>query len=268
MSTTRNDAVRAMLVERVRASRPHRWRLPLIGVGAFVVAGALTGGAIAGSLYLQSTSDRRDTEMLQSIGQIGYNRAVGDRVERLATGPTSLRLPERPGDRSAVVAIAGECPATTTLSVRVGTGPATDVPCGASATLVEPPGSGDVRDVTVMPDRGGAYTVWAVWAVPDPLPGPSAQQRDAVADGVVTRSEYLAAFNRYLGCMRALGHPYGPISTSSTTFLLGIPSSALMTSDRCAASEFDQVDALWQSEHPDGGAQQYDPATDDPRYAR
>jgi hypothetical protein len=100
------------------------------------------------------------------------------------------------------------------------------------------------------------------------------QQQEALADVVVTRTEYLAVWNRYLGCMRALGHPIDATTQTQMFVAVGIPGAAFEADARCYASEFQEVDGDWQTEHPSApgdnsfGSQTDDPSRDDPRYAQ
>lgn len=266
MTDTRNEALRAMLVERVAGTAPRRrWRLPVIGIGAFVVAGALTGGAVAGAVSMQERSDQHEVAAIVDGTAAAGNDLVGDPVQRFADGPTTLQLPPRPDVAGVRVVVGGQCSPDITLLVGAVSGSTTEVSCGQPAVAVGQPRADD-RTIAITPDRAGSMTVWAGWATPHREPGPSAQQRAEIADGVVTRSEYLAAFNRYLGCMRASGHPIDGVATSTTTFLWGIPESALRASDDCQAAEFSDTAAIWDAEHPGDGSAPYDAAADDPRF--
>jgi hypothetical protein len=275
MSVERDSAVRSLLVEQVVAvTRRGRWRLPLLGIGAFAVAGALTAGAVVGSGLLQQDVDPQDAAVLATSGIAPPVSFVGSPVVRVADGPTSLTLPERP-EGASVLVVGGQCGAPRTIRVSVSGGADTVLECGSPAAVVAAPatGSGAPTSLSFLPSDRGGSTVWASWARPAPMPAASQQQRDETEDGVVTRSEYLAAWNRYLGCMRALGHPIGQVAQSATVLSYGIPGAALDANDRCSAAEFQDVDTTWQSEHPldaDGVPTmglEYVPARDDPRYA-
>lgn len=277
--TTRDRALRALLVDRVdRSVRRRRWLVPTVGVGAFVVAGALTAGALVGTGLLQQSLSPEDATALVSTGAAGDVTLLGSPVVRLTDGSTRLTLPERPsGARD--VAVGLQCAPTGTATVTVarggdrgdGSGDATTADCGTAVTLPVGSAAGDRPTVRVDHD-GGAMTVWASWARPDPIPGPSPEQQDAVEDGIVTRSEYVAALNRYVGCMRASGHPVDLGDEQPVVFAIAIPSDAVQADARCGATESTDVDSMWQAEHPDAelystaAGAPYDPAAD-PRYA-
>ncbi|PYY33985.1 hypothetical protein [Curtobacterium sp. MCBD17_030] len=274
--TTRDRALRALLVDRVdRSVRRRRWLVPTIGIGAFVVAGSLTAGALVSTGLLQQSLTTEDASALVATGAAGDVMLLGSPVVRVADGPTTLTLPGRPSGARAV-AIGLQCAPDGTAAVTVGTSsddrgdPAT-ADCGTSVTVPVRSAAGDRPTVRVDHD-GGPMTVWAAWARPDPVPGPSPEQRDALEDGVVTRSEYVAAVDRYVGCMRASGHPVSLGTAQPVLFSLAITSDAEHADARCAAAELTEVDSTWQAEHLQAvsddtvGAATYDPAAD-PRYA-
>jgi hypothetical protein len=273
MNTTRDDALRALLVGRVTTTRRRRWRLPVLGIGAFAVAGALTAGALVSSGLLQQQADPIDAKSLIDTGAAGDVSFLADPVERTSDSETSLTLGARPTD-AAQVAIGAQCAPPRTVSVTVDGTHVADVTCGDAGRIIDLHGTTSTPTLDLTPSTDGGYTVWAAWARPDPIPGPSVQQQEALADGIVTRTEYLAAWNRYLGCMRAIGHPIDATTQTQMFVAVGIPGDDYQADARCYASEFGDVDGVWQTEHPSPpgddsfGAQNYVPATDDPRYAQ
>ncbi len=269
-TTPRDRALRALLVDRVeRSVRRRRWLIPTVGVGAFIVAGALTAGALVGTGLLQQSLAPEDAAALVATGAAGDVTLLGAPVVRVSDGPTSLTLPERPSGAQHV-AVGLQCAPTGTASVAVAGGVPTTADCGTSVSL--PVGADTAGRPTVRVEHDGPMTVWASWARPDPIPGPSPEQQAALEDGVVTRSEYVAAWDRYVGCMRASGHPVDLGPLQPVVFVSGIPTEALQADSRCGASELLDVNAMWQNEHPDAepytpaAGAPYDPATD-PEYA-
>ena len=255
-TTSRDDALRALLVDRVgRSARRRRWLVPTIGVGAFVAAGALTAGALVGTGFLQQTLAPEDATALVETGAAGDVTLLGAPVVRVSDGATSLTLPDRPsGAHHVAVGLQCAPPETATVTVGAdeGDGEPTTADCGTSITLPVGSSAGE-RPVVRVDHAGSPMTVWAAWARPDPVPGPSPEQQDAVEDGVVTRPEYVAAWDRYVGCMRASGHPVdlGPLQDPVVfaiadagrgrhrrTAGAGRPSCAMSTH-------------MWQNEHPD-----------------
>jgi hypothetical protein len=274
-TTSRDDALRALLVDRVgRSARRRRWLVPTIGVGAFVVAGGLTAGALVGTGLLQQTLAPEDARALVETGAAGDVTLLGAPVVRVSDGATSLTLPDRPsGAHHVAVGLQCAPPGTATVTVGAdeGDGEPTTADCGTSITLPVGSSAGE-RPVVRVDHAGSPMTVWTSWARPDPVPGPSPEQQAALEDGVVTRSEYVAAWDRYVGCMRASGHPIDLGPEQPVVFAIGIPVEANQADSRCGASELSDVDSMWQNEHPD--AQQYTPAAgarydpaSDPRYA-
>jgi hypothetical protein len=248
MTTARDQALRAALVADVeRSVRRRRWRLPAMGVGAFALAGALTAGALVSSGLLQQTASPQDAAAIVDTGAAGDVTFLGSPVTRVADGPTSLQLPSRPaGARS--ITVGAQCGSGhVTITVQ---GSRSEVFDCSSTSIGLPVPTASAPTVTFEPTHDAGITVWAAWTKPDPLPGPSLQQQLAMSDGIVTRSEYLAAWNRYLGCMQALGHPVGSPVQTSVIIATGIPGDALQADDRCEAAELSDVDGTWQTEHP------------------
>lgn len=274
-TTSRDDALRALLVDRVgRSARRRRWLVPTIGVGAFVAAGALTAGALVGTGFLQQTLAPEDATALVETGAAGDVTLLGAPVVRVSDGATSLTLPDRPsGAHHVAVGLQCAPPETATVTVGAGEGDGepTTADCGTSITLPVGSSAGE-RPVVRVDHAGSPMTVWAAWSRPDPVPGPSPEQQDAVEDGVVTRPEYVAAWDRYVGCMRASGHPVDLGDEDPVVFAIAVAAESAQADTRCGAVELGQVGALWQAEHPDAqeftsaAGARYDPAAD-PRYA-
>jgi hypothetical protein len=257
-----------VLVDRVeRSARRRRWTVPVISIGAFLVAGSLTAGALVGTGLLQQSLSPEDAAMLVQTGSAGDVTLIGSPVVRVADGPTSVTLSARPSGADAV-AIGLQCAPAGSATVTVTGGAPTTAACGTSITVpVE-----TKKWPSVRVDHDGSMTVWAAWARPDPVPGPSPEQQAAVEDGVVTRPEYVAAWDRYVGCMRASGHPVVLGPEQPVVFAIGIAVEGTQADARCGAAELTDVDAMWQAEHPDAqqfsaaAGARYDPAAD-PEYA-
>jgi hypothetical protein len=272
--TTRKEALRSALDQEVRRGNARRrWRLPLLAVGACTLAGALTAGAIVGGGLLQFTLTHQEAQDIVDSGSAGPVRFISAPVVRVTDATTTLTLPSRPsGD--AHLAFAAQCGGTRTVTVTIDTNTTRTMTCGDPATTLAV--DGRPRSITFTPSERGGLTVWAGWVRPDPIPKASAAQREATADGVVTRSEYLAAWNRYLGCMTAQGHSIDGSGQTTNLVASGIPSAAYEADAHCYPAEFGDVDGLWQGEHAQDhtstdevwGGLRYDPSTDDPRFAQ
>jgi hypothetical protein len=122
---------------------------------------------------------------------------------------------------------------------------------GGAAWGTQPTSGGGAHKVTIDTDPDMTHEVWTAWVKEPPLPDQSRQQQAELRDGVVTRQEYVAAFNRFLGCMAAGGHDVGGIEQrdQDVTFPMGIPDAANNdgTYETCYVREYREVDGQWQS---------------------
>ncbi len=234
-------------------------------VAAFVVAGSVTGGLTAAA----AISSRADAVLAGGVAATGaydmtdgrHGNLIGSAVSEITTGSDSLALGAAPAGANAV-AIGFQCVTAGNFTVTFASAyPVLSGHCGASATqepsttspagysLRVDPTRGDAVNVTAP--AGARYAVWASWAKVPTIAKPSAAQLAEVADGTVTRSEYVAAFGRYEKCMAAAGYPLGQIPANETNFQYALSTNGVAVSDtRCYPREFEQVDDLWQSTHP------------------
>ena len=97
---------------------------------------------------------------------------------------------------------------------------------------------------------GHPFVLWASWAKPNAAQ--STQQSLELMDGTVTRDEYLAAFNRMVGCMTAGGYGFDvpPENTTLLNYAVSEDSSAYWESV-CYPREFRGVDIQWQIQNED-----------------
>jgi hypothetical protein len=106
--------------------------------------------------------------------------------------------------------------------------------------------------VSLRTRNGVRFAVWLSWAY-IPRFTDSVAQRQELADGVVTRDEDLAAFNRFAGCMAALGHPLVRVTTGLVPgYSEDAPALTDGVDSRCYSTEYRHVDAQWQIEISDG----------------
>jgi hypothetical protein len=98
----------------------------------------------------------------------------------------------------------------------------------------------------------GRFAVWVGWVARAPDPEPSAEMTAALADGIVTREEYVAGFERYRDCMADAGMPVFGGDTSSEIIQYSNSSAAVDSGveNQCYRSEFSELDMQWQVEHP------------------
>lgn len=275
----RDAAVRALLVDTVAQTprRRRRWRLPTIaGAVVCVLGGAAAGGAITAAANPDPAAIAAQNRAAIVVGGAGspYQEVVGTPVGRVGSAEETITVGRAPSGADTFRWVA-TCRTSGTLSEwrsgKVwGTGP-----CEAGSTASNTYSAKEIagRQIRIAADRDLGWTLSYGWLRTPPMPEASAAQDEAMDDGIVTRSEYLAAFDRFQGCMTARGESLGRIPTSS--LFVAYAASDAYALDWCIASEFDAVDATWQGEHPappgadEGtwGSQQYDPAAD-PRYAR
>ncbi len=247
---TRRDAVRRLVVARADAAVPRR-RFPIVaGLLGFVVAGALSGAAVAAVAGQDDPSGLSRGVRAAGLATVTPpgTQVVGATVAYTGTGMAVLELPERPPGADAPASWI-RCDDALTWEERVD---GTEVgsgrcPSGGRSGGVLGSGSSSPERYELRTE-GGEYAVVVGWIdLPEPVK-PSAAQKEALDDGVVTRPEYVAAFNRYLGCMNASGHGLGNVDQEAEVFEYLIVEDAVIdgTNDRCYAAEFAEVDVEWQ----------------------
>jgi len=279
----RNVALRRELVDLVNtstsAARPRRrfsWKLPAVSVAAFALAGALTGAAVAVASSNDLPSWVNATVLVK--GSVpNYVKLIGTPESVVSTGDSTLNVPAAPAGANRLI-WGARCISTSGHIVARFDKDTTRLPLDCSEANSSADGDTSAstaapHSVSVSADSTVQYVVWAGWVSYPPMPKPSGAQQAATADGIVTRQEYLDAYNRFAGCMTALGAPVGVIPETSVLLNYGFPGDNMLIGDRCYASEFQDVDTAWQGEHPQPstgpdlrGVQPYDPATD-PKYS-
>ncbi|MEJ8284133.1 hypothetical protein [Curtobacterium citreum] len=256
---------------RPRRRRPTRGTVAAV-VTAFAVGAGLTGGITAAALPGAAADAAREDLLATTTryGTVEVNHAsmLGSPAFTVTHGDASFSLGARPegADR---VTLTWECLDPGTFTVEVGgTTVADAVACMPGSmprwSLSPLTGSGAAA-VSVSGGGGARYAVWASWARSARIAQPSPQQQAAIADGTITLAEYTAAFDRLAACMAQAGHPIGDVAPSwyadglwSSTgpgagpwYIWSTPTEAVDVLDtQCAPREFEQVDTIWQGEHP------------------
>lgn len=282
----RDTALHDLLVRAVETTprpRRRRWRAATIG-GAVVCT--LVGGVVGGTITAAATPDpeavaaQAGARTAVQGATLEYMRIVGTPRATLGSGDRTVAIgtPPRGADQfvwsfrcrsdTGVTSVGPVRTDATTAAAEPGT--ALSDACTDGATVNGAVSVDEVtgRTLAVRTSRDGDWTLSTGWVASPPMPEPSAAQRAALTDGVVTRSEYLAAFQRFQGCMTARGQSLGVVPDSSLFVAYGVPD--VFVGDACGRAEFDQVSAAWETEHPapDGadpatwGAQPYDAAAD------
>jgi hypothetical protein len=226
-----------------------RTRTVVAAIAAFALAGALSGGAvsaIATTLGNQPSEIARSRASVQSV--VGtHGELLGTPLSYSGVGNTVLDLGSAPAGASGI-AIGFDCIDRAQVSVTVDSSRVSDATCEGSSGQEIPVVGVEKHLMTIKSPGNNRYAVYVAWVKEPPVTEPSAAQTAAISDGKVTRAEYLAAFNRYAGCMTAAGYPLQAVPDDYVYYPYAITGDAVSSGadDRCYPSEFQQVDAAWQ----------------------
>jgi hypothetical protein len=234
---------------------PLRPRMVVAALTVFALSGAATGGAISAAALAASNPPRVTVDIdVQSLANRitkGDTTLYGVPVVVSSTGITNVELGAKPADATMLL-VAMECAAAHTridLSIDGSWEFSNECPDGhgGAGTGIEVTDEGGH---TLTVDASGRFLLWASWASEPPTPEPSPAQQAEIADDVITWEEYRAAFNRYADCSEKAGNPLDGFQVLDTQqqIVFG-PSNEGVESgtDRiCYASEFEQVDTMWQ----------------------
>jgi hypothetical protein len=251
----RDAELRRMIVATAAAPQPApRKRGTLLRLlGAFVAAGALTGGAVSAAA-LSGGEQTTTVSIEQMTEQVVYDDAqlFGTPFVFSGAGKTVVELGAIP-EGAEQIAVAFHCVDPGTFVIKIDDEPFTQT-CDAEATAGSngggyfSPGATTDHSISVTTDRDTRYLLWASWATPAGEPGPSTAQQAALEDGTVTEDEYRAGFTSYQSCMDDAGYPLlrvdvtGPVISYSNTnesVTSGVEGS-------CYAEWFKQLDIGWQ----------------------
>lgn len=258
-SSDRTTELRRLLVAAASATvlpraRPTR-KMVIAAIAAFALAGAATGGAVSAVAAVKNSQPESvQAARYVAEGVIGtHGSMLGTPIQYSGQGSTVLDLGTAPATAAGVV-VAFNCVDPSSLSVTIDakTSHAQDVQSGGQCSGIfgqEVTLSGLQKHVINISSMGSErYAVFVSWVKEPPLPAPSAAQTAVIADGVVTRSEYLASYNRYAGCMTAAGYPLPSVSDDYVYYPYAITDASVSSGAdaRCYASEFKEVDSTWQ----------------------
>jgi hypothetical protein len=264
-SDPRDEALRRMLVAAADSSltpaRP-RWRLAVASVSAFALAGALTGGTLATVGAAPANDSRFDAPLEIEVPPILDDdvRILGTPIVVTGREPAYVDLGPAPEGANGL-ALAMYClefgSYRTELdgSFEMGmtcTPDSESDPIGGGGGGVTMFGDTPPRVLSVDLDFG-RYAVWAAWVDQPADAEPSVAQQEALSDGVVSREEYVAGFDRYVACMAALGFEVYGSNREEEIIGYAIPGSAGQSgaANRCYEAEFHLVDMEWQIAHED-----------------
>ena len=267
--TTRSRAIEQLLFDTVestplrgqRTIRRPSARVTVAAIAAFALAGALTGGAVATA----AAPNPQQLEINAAVQAAGVSwtadedsRLIGEPFTASGTGTVVIDLGHRPASANAIVE-GSVCTDPGTFNEGIDGAMTSQTVCDSSDTGAGNPGSSDynVTDngshrFTFSTTPGARFTVWLSW-IYYPTLSPSIVEKTAIADGAVSRAEYLAAFNQYAGCMAAAGYPMGEVDQSAPVIQYTTTDAAVSSGadNRCYQTQFRAVDELWQTE--DGG---------------
>lgn len=256
-SSNRDAELRRLLVATADAPAPAR---PRRGLLAAALAGCVLLGGVAGAVSataVSQVSNGTDPSATWVLSSARPNSVLLSPVFHLAgSGDGSLQIGEAPVGASGVV-IVTRCESAGSLDQVldgewVGGVVCNDGSSGGGGWVNRVEGGGQhLLEINAASDAH--YQVWAAWVKEPPMPEASAQQLAEIADGVVTREEYLAAFNRFAGCLGAAGYDMSGFPQDDPILRYSIPGAAVSdgSDERCYIQQFEQVDLAWQIANQD-----------------
>ena len=256
----RKAAFRDILVRMPTTTVRPRARTLAIGivgaVVAFAAAGAITGGAVAGASGPSQTQLETDGANQGAGAAFAVEedaQLLGQPFFASGTGTVTIKLGTRPVGANAIVeAVACLTPGKFEESVDGADAGGTKCKHGGIGSIGQstaPITTDGAHTFSFTTSPGGQYSVWISW-IKMPTLDPSPADKVAIADGTVTRDEYLAAFNQYLGCMSAAGYPIIGYGESGPLVQYSLDDNQVSSGadHRCYATQFLAVDELWQTE--------------------
>lgn len=256
---SRSAALRTELVAQVAESvtvrRAPAGRVAIAAVLAFALAGATTGGAVAANGVLASASSVELSMDEMLMVSFPGTQFFGTPLIITGSGATTVDLGPRP-DGATALALRVGCIDAGRYDVAIDGVDDSWVQCSEMDVASGPSVAGfsNQYDVTeTVPQsltvRGAAedrYVMWVSWSAPPTTPISSQAQRDALADGVVTREEYVAGLDRYIACMEENGWSVAVIDREAEVIGYRIQAIAGMDDAKCYAAEFYELDMGWQ----------------------
>jgi len=226
-------------------------------IAALALASAATGALSATALAQSTPYDAEVATSLALSAARPNSVAIGEPFAVESVGTAIIELGEVP-DAATGLAIRTQCMQPGTVNVTLDSTWISSFSCdgegpGGGGGAVHPapgPGSNTLSFVSV--DETG-FKAWIVWVKEPTMPQKSAQQVSELADGIVFRDEYLAAFNRFVGCMSAAGYFVAAIDPTALILNYSISEDAVRSGadELCYESQFMGVDAAWQTQNED-----------------
>jgi hypothetical protein len=256
---SRAAVLRAELVALASDSAPRSrtvttGRIAVAAVLAFALAGATTGGAVAATGMLTPTSTvEYSMEELRVITFPGAEM-LGAPLVVTGSGETVVRLDDRPEEATGL-ALRVKCIDPGRYVIMIDELPDGWIQCDPGDEGVSSPGGFSQltelsveapESVTVRGQGDDRYVIWVSWVISAWAIEPSEAQAAALADGVVTREEYIAGLDRYVACMEASGWSVAVVDRAAEVVEYSIEALAGDDDARCYTAEFYEIDMAWQ----------------------
>ncbi len=253
--SSRDQVLDSVLAEMVRAeSRPSRSRRLRWGlsIGSFAAAGVLAGSLTAGALAIPASNAAQLQDQMVTFAayQLNDGTLVGSPLFEQSSGPRTIAVPPRPADGDQIV-VGLWCLGSRSASVDLGGSTVTSECHGHAAKVPEVVRSVDQDSPfpTVRVEGDSSYAIFISWYKQAPNASASAAQKAAVADGVVTRQEYLDGYARLVGCMGQAGFEMGSLPANEVVLHYALTEAQRPTFDHeCYPREFEQIDVIWQGQ--------------------
>ena len=239
-----------------------RRAVTIASIAAFALGGVATGGAVATAAIAGSNDPT--AEQVHYSGEISKQNIVGthadlfgDPFNFLGEGTTSVDLGAIPPGATAL-AFGLDCVDSGNYDATIDGVRQMHIDC-TDASIDQRGGGGGQLGVegsgphTLVITGSGRYIVWAQWAAEKPIPPSSEAQAEAMADGIVTREEYVAGFDRYVACMAGAGYHVDGGNRTATLISYSIVAAAVDdgTDQLCYDPEYKDIDMTWQIAHVD-----------------
>ena len=263
-SADRDETLRRLLVATVDAGpapRRTRWMLPVASVSAFALAGALTAGAMVSVGSADNGGEPVDLPPASFIYDDAELLSTPIAVASSTTTTIDLGTPPEGADN---LAVSLHCLEPGVFTQSFDGGPwssrydCSDSDVGGGGGGGYEPVTGDAPRSLTVTVESGRFAIWVAWVDVAEDPEPSAEYQAAVADGVITRDEYLAGFERYVACLADASYTLQSINTESEIISYAIPGEVVDSGveHQCYQREFYEIDMFWQVAHPQQSAEQ------------
>ena len=265
----RDAALRQALVDTVNSSTtavgaPHstRTRLPLswrsVSLIAAVAVASATTGAVSASVIADSEPYPANVTSSLAASVARPNAvALGQAMYVQSDGTETVQLGEMP-EGATNLAVRNSCTEAGKVTITldgewIGSFGCDGTSSGASGGGTYEVSTPGPHTLTFSSEHGTGYEAWIAWVQEPPLPSIGAQQKADLADGTVTRDEYVGAFNRFAGCLAGEGFFTTAADFDATVLDYSIPAEAVSAGadELCYITQFGEVDAAWQIQNED-----------------